>query len=102
MQHTTKTAKSPSAKTNTEKTDGYLLYNNIICRRVSTRLRDTVEGEERRIKAKATKTLNIRLELSIGSVYLLLYSNSQNWGLNKLQKFSPLAKRKKDCWKVTL
>jgi len=45
MQHTTKAANSPSTKDKNEKTNGYLFYNTIICRRVSTRLQDTVEGD---------------------------------------------------------
>jgi len=37
-------------------TYGYLLYDTIISHKVSTRLWDTVEGEEKRIKkTKATK-----------------------------------------------
>jgi len=56
MQHTTKAANSPSTKTKKKKTDGYLLYNSIVCHRVSTKLQD-FPGEEKIIKVKATKNL---------------------------------------------
>jgi len=59
MQHTTKAAK-PLSQKKMKKADGYLLYDTIICCIVGTRLRDTVEGEEKRIKAKATKKVSIR------------------------------------------
>jgi len=52
MQHTTKAANSPSTKTKIKKTDGYLLYDTIICLRISTILRDTVEGEEKNFMLK--------------------------------------------------
>jgi len=59
MQSTAKAANSHSTKRQTiKKTDGYLLYDTIICHRISTRLRDTVEGEEKTINAYSSSVVS--------------------------------------------